>query len=586
MLRSSRALVSLLRSLTFGTAATLASATLVTSVVGCKDESQPEYWVDKLDDAAWRARAIQRLEQFFEDALTKSNKDPNTPEVQALLNKVVDPLTKAYVDNYAELDTKTRVSLIKVLASLRDKRTEPALKKAFDEFAKKPATQKDDADIKWAARAATDLKLPSLGDSLLQAFLKLKAHTMLGGIAYKDVNEAMVAMPQASWGGPLRTALEPVISAPTGKTDAAEKLDDYRDQLFWQTTAAEVLGILQDGAAVEPLLRVILDPGKADVHPTALLALVKIGKPAAERGVKLLKGEDKALVEFAGKRIQELTKSKEAPKDRPYVPVAALVLGTIGRPESIGPMVNVLKTEDKEINKAVIARELAKIPATPQSKEAFKAAFESISLDTTVPPGANALQMLAEAAGMFYDPGMIDWLLGRAEATRGAGDDKKALQTAITITILKLAKPNQLASAKRAVAAYGTQLEKDLYAQVEKLLKACGDRTSCYLAEVEKGENQDQKNQFAGIKAAYMIAMLGNEQSRDELIQRLDAVENAAVRYSSAAAIDYLSPKGSKDAAGKLKTIINKNKQSADSNKIQGDAPLKHVMYRIESRAG
>src|SRR5689334_22372553 len=54
MLRSSRARVSLLRSLIFGAATTLSGAALVTSVIGCKDESQPEYWVDKLDNADWR----------------------------------------------------------------------------------------------------------------------------------------------------------------------------------------------------------------------------------------------------------------------------------------------------------------------------------------------------------------------------------------------------------------------------------------------------------------------------------------------------------------------------------------------------
>jgi HEAT repeat protein len=399
------------------------------------------------------------------------------------------------------------------------------------------------------------------------------------------LNEAMLALPQKSWAGPLKAALEPAIVPPTGKDDVADKMNDYRDQLFWQTTAAEVLGVLQDESAVEPLLRVMLDPTKADVQPTALLALVKIGKPAADRTIKVLSGADEKLVNFATRRVQEVTKAKEPPKDRPYVPTAALILGTIGRADTIGAMVEALKKEDKDVNKAILARELAKIPATPQSKDAFKSAFESISLETNVPPGDNALQMLAESAGMFYDPGMIEWLLGRAEATKGAGDDKKALQTAITVTVLKLAKPEQLPLAKRAVTSYGTQLEKDLYATSEKLLKACGDRASCYLAEIEKGENQDQKNQFAAIKAGYMIAMLGNEQSRDELIARLESIENPAVRFTAASAIDYLSPKGSKDAASKLRAIITKNKQSADSNKVQGDAPLKLVMYRVESRA-
>ncbi len=205
MLRSSRVIASLIRSLTLGTASTVALATLATSVVGCKDESQPEYWVDKLDDASWRPRAIKRLEQFYEDAITKANKDQQNPEVQALLNKIVEPLTKTYVDHYADLDTKTRVSVIKLLASFEDKRIEPAVKKALEEFAKRPASSKDDADVKWAAHAAGDLKLDSLNGPLLQAFLKLKASTMLGGISYRDFNESMVDIHDKSWTQPLIT---------------------------------------------------------------------------------------------------------------------------------------------------------------------------------------------------------------------------------------------------------------------------------------------------------------------------------------------------------------------------------------------
>src|SRR5512144_3255057 len=140
MLRSSRTVVSLIRSLVLGTATTTATVLLAsTLLVGCKDESQPDFWVEKLSDASWKARAVKRLEQFFEDAATKNGNDIKAPEVQELINKTVEPLTNTYVNDYDALDSKTRVSLIKLLAAFRDKRTEKALKKAFEEFAKKPA---------------------------------------------------------------------------------------------------------------------------------------------------------------------------------------------------------------------------------------------------------------------------------------------------------------------------------------------------------------------------------------------------------------------------------------------------------------
>ena len=306
MLRSTRTIASLIHHLMLGTATVVATGTLLTTAVGCKDEGQPDYWVDKLKERSYRPRAVKRLEQFFEDAVTKANKDVTAPEVKALLDKIVEPLTQAYVQFYDDYDSKTRVELIKLLSSFRDPRTVPALKKAFDEFVKRPATNKDDADIKWAARGAGALKAAALGEPMIQAFMKMKASTMLGGITYKDFNDALQDMPQASWAGPLRTMLAAEIVIPKSAADK-DKLDPYKDQLFWQTTSALLLGILKDEAAVDPLMKVMLDPAKADIQATAILALVKIGRPAVNEAVKLLRGQNPKLKDFAALRTKAAT---------------------------------------------------------------------------------------------------------------------------------------------------------------------------------------------------------------------------------------------------------------------------------------
>ena len=131
MLRSSRRVASLIGALMLGSATPAAVVGAALSATGCKDESQPEYWVDKLNEPTWRARAVNRFEQFFEDSLTRANKNLKAPEVQELINKSVEPLTKAYVEGGDQLDPKSRVALIKLLSGYRDKRADPAFKKAF-----------------------------------------------------------------------------------------------------------------------------------------------------------------------------------------------------------------------------------------------------------------------------------------------------------------------------------------------------------------------------------------------------------------------------------------------------------------------
>jgi hypothetical protein len=82
-----------------------------------------------------------------------------------------------------------------------------------------------------------------------------------------------------------------------------------------------------------------------------------------------------------------------------------------------------------------------------------------------------------------------------------------------------------------------------------------------------------------------MIGEYGDEKARGEIIDRLGSIDNAAIRFVAGQTIDFLSPKGSKDAADALQKIIEKNAKTADKDKIAGDAPLKQIMYRVRARA-
>jgi hypothetical protein len=586
-MRTSRAIASLISSLLLSSG--LSAAVVVAPfLVGCKDEGQPEYWVEKLDDPSWRARAVLRLVQFYEDTLSRKNNDLKAPEVVEFVNKTVEPLTKLYVDQYDNIDSKSRVALIKLIADFRDKRTEPALKKAFDMFVKVPKTSRDETDIKWASRANEDLKLESLAVPMLEAFRKLKTSSMLGGVAYRDMTEALIAQPpNKALVGPLLQMIEVQVAPPNDKDKSS--FDEWKDQIVWQDTAAKVLGKIGDPSATEPLIKVMLDPAKGTrefttVQITSVLALVKIGKPAADAAAKLLKSDYEKLQTFQLRRIREVAGSDE--KGKPWVQTAAIIIGTIGRQDSIPAMVEAMKSEKDDATKAIIARELTKIPATPDSIEAFKQTFASLPLSAELPSGGGAIDSLSEAAGRFCDPSLASWLVETAGTLKGDADDRKSAQAAMTVTALKLAKAEDLATVKGAVDRYGTDLEKGLAKQVETALNACKDDASCYIGLMQKSENQKLENQFVGIKAGYMVAILGNEAARDKLVDSLGSISNAGLRFVASQAIDKLSPKGSKSAADKLNTIITNNAKSPDRDKAQGDSSLKEVMFRLYARGG
>lgn len=584
MLRPSRASIALIRSLVLGTCAATTTVVASTALVGCgPNENQPEYWLEKLSDAKFRPSAVKRLTQFLDDALTRADGNLKDESVQALLGKVVGPLTTVYVENYGDLDTKTRVSLIKLLADFRDERAVPALKKAFDEFAKRPRETKDEQDIKWAIRAYGDMGSKDLAGSVMAAFEALKAHTQLGGVTYKDYSKAMVQSPDPSWESALIAKLEENIKHPnSGKNKQQQRdlVDPYRDELFWQVTAAQVLGELKSAKAVDPLIRAILDPGKGDLASTALLALVKIGKPSVDRAVKVLDSGD-PLVAFAKKAIMAASGESKEPEGNPALASAAAIVGMAGRSDGIAPMVAALKKEGiKDEDKAMIAGELPKMPATAESIAAFKQAFESISIDTSI-QGTPALAILAEAAAKFYDAKMVDWLLERAKNTSGGGEAKIGVQQALVTSALKIGKADQWEAISAAAKTYKAD---DLAESVAPLMKSCGDKVACYLDAIEKTENQSQKNQLSGIKAAYMIGVLGDAKSRDSLVERITSIENDAVHFSALGSIDKLSPTSAPEVVKSLDTIIEANEKSGDPGKLSKNSPLKQIAYRISVR--
>jgi HEAT repeat protein len=583
MFRKQLASAVLIRALSIGTTAPLIlmGAGVLCS---CQDESQPEYWVEKLSDNAWRARAIKTLDQFFEDSVTRANGDEEAPEVKALIDKIVEPLTSTYVAESDNLDEKARARLIKLITTMRDPRTEPALTKALDNFAQRG---RGGDDAKWAARAVADMKVEGAADEMLQAFTKLRANSPEGGPIYRDYNKAMVKMAHASWTPTLTQLLEPAIEPVNKGEKNPQRIAEFHNQQFWQTTSAEVLGAIGDSAAVEPLLKVVLDPSRGSVGVTALIALVKIGKPAAERTLKLLADPEDPLAGYAALRVKKFQDTALPPTDRPHVRKAAMVLGMLSHPSAEAGLIAALEREDLAANRAVILQELVKLPASKEITSAFESGFDGVASDVTIPtdspdyPGPRALPALADAASSLMDTEAVPWVLSQAAKY------KKDTEVASLLleTAIKLMQPDQVSAVAAAVKNYGTPVHKSVLDEATALVGSCKSDAACYVAAATKSENQEKEKQFIGIKAAYMVGLVGDDKARDALIAKFDEISNGAVRFAAVKSVDHLTPKGSTQIADTLQEMVDENVRRGDPNKIMGDAPVKHAIYRLRSRA-
>jgi hypothetical protein len=360
-----------------------------------------------------------------------------------------------------------------------------------------------------------------------------------------------------------------------------DKIGEFRNQQFWQTTAVQLLGNIGDPAGIDPLLKVMVDPTKGALQTDAVVALVKIGKPAVASATQLLRGENKELVEFAALKARKAAGSPVALTDAPHVRAAAIVLGTIGHSSAAPAMIAALEQEKNETNQAVLLRELTKLPSSPEIEQAFKAGFQKLEPDAVIPPGDPALAVLAEASTSFFDPEFVPWLLSEAAKVKGDDDTRSTL----LVSAIKLMTPEQVASVGAAVDKHGTELEKGVFTEAAGVVKSCGKEASCYLDAATKAAKQGDKQQFQGIKAAYMVGIFGNEKVRDQLVSGVDPISNAAVRFTAAKVIDHLSPAGSTSVADELQKVVDANLKRGDGEKIAGDVPIKQVIYRLRSRA-
>jgi hypothetical protein len=526
------------------------------------------------------AAALAGFDKLIGEAGVRDANDPAKPHVMAIIAAVVPPWTDQCLGT--KLEPPVRSQMARFLAEQADVRAAPCWVKTLDEY----EPDVTDLELRAVAIAIAKKKPPGVAAPLLKAFGRFHASRPKAQGHAHAVHDAMLAIADPAW----EPALIEAIRRPV---DPASP-DAFKDELFWQSTAIELLGNLRSAAAIRPLLGVMVSPAKASAHAEAANALRAIGKPALAPTIALLRGEDAELMALAraeATRARSFDPGAEKRADTAHVAAAATTLGLLGRDECVAPMLDAIATSKSPVARALLARELPKVPRSPATLKAFRDVYDA--LPTSLPlPGArgSAREALLEVAPTFVDAELVPWIVKSTRRLRGDENDIDPIRERALEAVLKLATLDQirllndLATMKAGEGPMNREYQREL-SLAKGLLRKCLRDVDCYVATVTDPHANADATQMLGVKAAYQVGVTGDPAVRAKLVLALPRVANASVAYTLLTVIDVLSPKGDPALADALQKQVDDLIAARDGARAFLPAIARPVIKRLRARA-
>ncbi len=574
-MKTARTLRCTLRLVSTAARTALPIALLLGTLAACDDDNDPKTWVKRLDDPAQRANASKRLTQFYEDDMTKASNNASAPEVKALLDTIIDPLTKQYTSG--GLDEKTRIDLMKFLAETHDPRTQPAISKALKDF--EMGKTDDEGRVSCEsllAMAKAGVKLDqTVVDELWNMFSKFKLSKAQSERLYHAVHDSILAVHDPSYGD---KAIEKL------KAPVTSDVDSQKDQLmWWQLTSVQLLSEQRYAKAVKPLIVTLLTPAKTStLGATIQFALLKMAKDSEPELIKALGGQD-----------PDYAKASEGFEDKAGVGVIAEVLAQLGRPAGRDAILAALPNAETDTARTELAQALVQMPNDPRVEPAFLDAYKKLTWDSSdkLIGSLKPRAALAQQSANFYDPKLVDWLLKELKKAPDYSARLLGLEAAF-----KLMTPERKADVADAMAKLKKEAPADIFALSQQMfdnasaaLDNCKMDTNCYVSLLEQPISAGSPTaNWRAIKATWMAVIYGGGPSanatRAELLKRLEKVRNPGARIALCEAIDELAPAGDVGAADALDKIVATDAKNGDKELAATDNTVAQVAWRLRVR--
>lgn len=510
--------------------------------VGCHAaEDDPAGQAKELSDPVRRENAIFNLKEIYTSTLAEHGGDRTSPEVVAVADVVVTPLTDAYLA-FPE-DRINGLAILDLLNEMQDPRGLPALLDALN--------WRTEVSEDHAIRAAQTLQAMSIPETDRAKVIQALARSLerITGSRTSD-NKMRIAMIRALGSMQDRRATEIL-------TTIATKQDENQNFLI-NRLAAQQLGELRDPAAIPALVKSLFmfAPNRPDLrmNDVAAEALILIGRPSLKPLLKVMAGKEDTANAIAKSYLDAVKARRPDLATKMTVrqvtgAEAAFALGALGFSEALDPLLQEASSSDpaRKLNAAIA---LVRLDVPDAQKERVRSTLKQVY--GSLPKGYEGVRMrgqLLPAMAHTYDAELMPFVLQQL-------DDKRANPELRLIAAQNFALLANKADAGKLAAAIASEKPSEAGGYREKfaehkplmdLATECDTAVACWVSKVGSADTNTAR------KAAYMLGRYGagNPDAIAALVGQLGS-EDIGVRLAALMALDQIAENGSPDAVLKI----------------------------------
>ena len=524
-------------------------------------DDDPEGQAQELADPVRRENAIFRLREIYTRTLAANGGDRSSPEVGAVADVIVTPLTDTYLA-FPE-DRINGMAILDLLHEMQDPRSLPALLDALN--------WRTEVSEDHAVRAAQTIQLIEMPEAEQQHTIEALARSLerITGSRSED-NKMRIAMIRALGSLEDRGATEIL-------TVIATKQDENQNFLI-NRLAAQQLGELRDPAAIPALIRCLFlfAPNRPDLrmNDVAAEALILIGRPSLKPLLKMMRGKDETANAIAKSYIDSIKARRPDLANEMTVrqvtgSEASFALGALGFSEALEPLLAEAKSSDtaRKLNAAIALVRLRVPPAQSERvRSTLKQAYGSLPKGYT---GVRMRGQLLAAMAHTYDAELMPFILEQL-------NDKKANPEVRLIAAQNYALLANKSDAAKLAAAIASERPSEAGGYREKfaehrplmtLAEECDTAVACWVGKVGAADPNTAR------KAAYMLGRygVGSSEAIAALVGQLGS-EDLGVRLASLMALDQIAEDGAPDAVVKI-----------DELRIREEGQSVWTVFRVEA---